>query len=156
MSKAISTSLQIPRQQGCYILVLALLEDESIVVGKLGAFRFQKGYYLYVGSALGESGLAGRIRHHLQPGKLHWHIDYLRAAAQLVEIWISDTRQRKECNWAERLAAFLPLSRPYIGFGSSDCRCISHLFYCPSAAALDQLRRTVQEQGMKGICQSSD
>lgn len=133
-----------PSAKGNYILVLWLAEQQSLRVGKLGEFAFQAGYYLYVGSAWGVGGLAARLKHHLKPQKLHWHIDYLRSVAQLQEIWFTLEEQNSEwdneCRWAAELAGLSQLSRPYRGFGSSDCRCVAHLFYCPSAEALSLVR----------------
>ncbi len=146
-----------PRAKGSYILVLWLAAPQVLRVGKLGEFAFQAGYYLYVGSACGAGGLAGRLKHHLKPQKLHWHIDYLRSVAQLQEIWFTEDRQHNEsnndwqqsewhseCQWAAELAKLNQLSCPYRGFGSSDCRCVAHLFYCPSADALSLVRLALQ------------
>lgn len=132
--------LSFPRAKGSYVLVLWLAESRTLDVGKLGQFDFRAGYYLYVGSAFGAGGLAGRLKHHLNPQKTHWHIDYLRAIAELQEIRFTAEEQRRECQWAAELAKLPQLSRPYPGFGSTDCRCVSHLFYCPSAMALSIVR----------------
>jgi len=48
----------------------------AIRVGKLGVLPLQPGFYVYVGSAHGPSGLRARLAHHLGPGsRRHWHID---------------------------------------------------------------------------------
>lgn len=129
----------LPRAKGSYVLVLWLAESRTIKVGKLGQFDFRTGYYLYVGSAFGAGGLAGRLKHHLNPRKLHWHIDYLRAIAELQEIWFTAEEQRRECQWAAELAKLPQCSRPYPGFGSTDCRCVSHLFYCSAEQAVSEI-----------------
>jgi len=45
---------------------------------------------MFVGSAFGPGGLRSRIKHHTQPVRsAHWHIDYLRQAANVIDIWHS-------------------------------------------------------------------
>jgi Uri superfamily endonuclease len=116
--------------KGTYALVLHLEHREEIAVGKLGTFIFPAGYYLYVGSALGPGGLEARLaRHRRRDKKLRWHVDYLLEHAQLVEVWSVASTDRRECLWAQA-ARKLPGSEiPVPGFGSSDCRCPSHLIY---------------------------
>ena len=64
------------KTSGSYILLLDLDNNLEIPVGKLGNISFQKGHYVYVGSAL--NGLDARIKRHLRKHKkIHWHIDYL-------------------------------------------------------------------------------
>jgi len=112
--------------KGSYLLLILLDSDVSTTVGKLGTFRFPGGYYLYAGSALG--GLRGRIERHLyKEKKLHWHIDYLLADSRVCEVWVVSSGERLECLLA-RTALNLPgATGPIIGFGSSDCRCRTHL-----------------------------
>lgn len=99
-------------------------------MGRLGDIDFNKGFYVYVGSALGPGGLAGRLRHHLRPAENpHWHMDYLGRTAKIKEIWTCPGPRRREHEWA---GVFTRPDRPAVpvkGFGSSDCRCPSHLFY---------------------------
>lgn len=116
--------------QGTYVLILRLLRDHRIQVGKLGSFEFRLGFYAYVGSAFGPGGLAGRLKHHMTPAvRPHWHIDYLRKVAVLKQVWLSESEARREHDWAV-LAQKLPGATPSVrGFGSSDCRCETHLFY---------------------------
>lgn len=114
---------------GTYILVLLLAQPTRAVVGALGALDLKSGYYLYVGSAL--NGLAGRLRRHSRTDSKHlyWHIDYLRAHATLVEVWWTLSTERLECDWAAALRRLPGEPEPVAGFGASDCRCSSHLFY---------------------------
>jgi len=42
--------------KGSYILVIFLSKDVKIEIGALGALSFSKGYYLHVGSAMGNVG----------------------------------------------------------------------------------------------------
>lgn len=115
---------------GTYILVLSLPNCRSISVGSLGMVPFDRGYYMYIGSAFGPGGLNARIGRHLRYiKKHHWHIDYLAAEASIIEVWYSKQDDRHECRWAEVLEEESDLTIPVAGFGSSDCSCSSHLFY---------------------------
>ena len=111
--------------KGSYILVIELTEDREISAGKLGIINFSNGYYAYVGSALG--GLQSRINRHLrQNKKIHWHIDYLLKEAYIRQIITCRTDKRIECKIAQILGSRF---NSIYGFGSSDCRCRSHLFF---------------------------
>ena len=111
--------------KGGYILVVELADDEETQVGKLGLVLFPGGFYAYVGSAM--KGLESRIARHLRQGKnLHWHIDYLLDKAKVSQIILCETAERVECLLAQALARVFP---PVPGFGASDCRCQSHLFW---------------------------
>jgi len=110
---------------GSYLLILRLRKARDISIGKLGSFRFKKGYYLYVGSA--KRGLSKRIeRHKRKNKKFFWHIDYLRAYAAFHKVIPIRTNQDLECRLAAKLKEFADWSIP--GFGSSDCQCETHLF----------------------------
>lgn len=117
-------------KKGSYIIALYLKTSKNIQIGKLGTFHFQKGYHAYVGSALGPGGLSARLNHHLKiTNKPHWHIDYLRKETIIKEIWVSEQEDRLEHIWAEKLKGQKNASIPVPGFGSSDCRCATHLVY---------------------------
>jgi sugar fermentation stimulation protein A len=113
------------KDSGSYILILHLTKDASIEVGKLGVLSFQKGYYLYVGSA--KRNLKKRMARHMRRRKnLFWHIDYLREAADhCIPIPVRSSTPL-ECLIAKRLSKIVDWSVPK--FGSSDCRCDTHLF----------------------------
>jgi Uri superfamily endonuclease len=118
---------QLPRTPGTYALVLELPRPVEIEVGRLGKVFFNAPFYIYVGSALGSGGLAARLRHHLRrAARPHWHIDYLRRCTEIREIWLSEGDRHFECSWSKKLAG-TPAAQPVTGFGSSDCRCESHL-----------------------------
>ncbi|MBK9711431.1 MAG: GIY-YIG nuclease family protein [Kouleothrix sp.] len=132
--------------KGIYLLLLRLdAELADLQVGRLGRYRCAAGHYLYVGSAFGPGGLAARLAHHERPAKArpHWHIDYLRAQARLIEAWAVGSTLRRECCWARALAAEPGLSIPIPGFGATDNGCISHLLYSPSRPALRLLTETL-------------
>lgn len=97
---------------------MELSHDTEIEVGKLGSILFKKGTYIYVGSAPSEKRLERHLR---EDKKLHWHIDYLLEKALTTKIYIV---KGKECEVAQKID--LPCIK---GFGCSDCRCDSHLFY---------------------------
>jgi Uri superfamily endonuclease len=127
---------------GTYLLLLHLDADERIEVGRLGELDFRKGWYIYVGSAFGPGGVGARLRRHLrQDKKRHWHIDYLRACASVREVWLCTAPLRLEHRWAERLQEASRSCRPVRAFGSSDCRCPSHLFYFANRPGHATLRR---------------
>jgi len=121
--------------KGTYILVIFLKEDCKIEIGSLGKIFFSKGYYLYVGSAMGNYGsatLINRVKRHILDSKykkLHWHIDYLldNPNSILIKIYFIPSSNSYECKLAEEI---LLCSSNYIeNFGSSDCLCKSHLLY---------------------------
>ncbi|MFQ6014179.1 MAG: DUF123 domain-containing protein [Anaerolineae bacterium] len=88
---------------------------------------------MYVGSALGPGGLTARLTRHLHRNKaLHWHIDHLLQCARLLEIWAIVSPERLECRWATVVRQLYGATSPVPGFGSSDCRCPSHLTYLPT------------------------
>ena len=110
---------------GSYILLIELPEQRRIPVGRLGIIDFLNGFYVYLGSAM--NGLESRVKRHLRRDKkLHWHIDYLLSQAHIVEVILLPGEQRIECALAQALARTFP---PIPHFGSSGCRCKSHLFF---------------------------
>jgi len=113
-----------------------LVQDEiTINVGALGDLLFEKGYYLYIGSAMGHSGsstLLNRVKRHISPSshkKVHWHIDYLLKNTNnlITLIYLIPSSQRLECEIARAISIISESSIK--NFGSSDCDCDSHLFY---------------------------
>jgi Uri superfamily endonuclease len=115
---------------GTYILLLRLRQPASISIGRLGRFDMAAGYYAYIGSAFGPGGLPGRLHHHVRPVRRpHWHIDYLRAAAPVQSVWYAIQQVPREHAWAGLFETLPQVVCPIPGFGSSDCRCHSHLFY---------------------------
>jgi Uri superfamily endonuclease len=132
---------------GTYALVVFLKDNLRLRIGRLGVHNFPPGYYVYAGSALG--GLSGRLKRHLRPEKrLHWHIDYLLQHAVISQIWYTRSGNRLECTW-NSIVSILPGAVPSVpGFGSSDCRCTSHLTYFPAAPSFEIFRQKLQENGL--------
>ena len=123
-------TLDLPSQPGTYALLLEATAMREVPIGKLGLLHMLPGIYVYVGSALGPGGLAARIdRHALREKTLHWHIDYLRAATRLIAVWFARGAKHRECRWSRMLEQADGAQIPLDGFGSSDCRCRSHLQY---------------------------
>ncbi|MDP6607348.1 MAG: GIY-YIG nuclease family protein [Dehalococcoidia bacterium] len=123
---------------GAYVLLFGLAQDEEIEVGRLGTVRFQRGHYGYVGSAMGSGGLDARIARHLRAEKnCHWHIDHLLARASVSGALELETVTRIECALSDALDRGKASTTPVRGFGSSDCRCRSHLRYF-GASDLDE------------------
>lgn len=128
------STMIIPSKPGSYVLVLTAAETATIRIGRLGDLAVIPGYYLYVGSALGTGGLAGRLRHHTGfVDRPHWHVDYLRTATELCAIGWLVAPARMEHTWALALAQTPGCSVPMPRFGASDCHCLAHLFYLPTA-----------------------
>ena len=116
--------------KGVYILKLEMDKDTVIRVGKLGIIRFKKGYYAYIGSALGPGGFKRVTRHfNVASGKnmtRKWHIDYLLPHSKVVSAVLMPTEDSIECSVAKAVGE-LCVGIP--GFGCSDCSCSSHLFF---------------------------
>lgn len=132
----------LPAESGTYILLLESGQYSDVAIGRFATLALQPGWYLYVGSAFGPGGLRARVGRHLRRHKSsRWHIDYLRSRTQLRQIWYCNEKQRRESLWAGELAKMPGLTIPLAGFGASDRRGESHLFYtaaCPKAAAFRQ------------------
>jgi sugar fermentation stimulation protein A len=109
---------------GIYHLLLCLRRPRKLRVGRLGIHDFPAGHYVYTGRA--RRGLDGRLARHMRKRKTrHWHIDYLTAVADIKEIRVN--KSNEECR-SHRAVMKLPGAQVIVpGFGSSDCRCPSHL-----------------------------
>ena len=116
-----------------YCLLLHKPEAGRIAVGRLGVIYFPGGYYIYTGSAV--RGLKARIeRHKRRRKKPHWHIDYLRRSSQIVEVAVY--AGPSECGLNAEVSAMKGARVVAAGFGSSDCRCETHLYHFRSRPAL--------------------
>ena len=110
---------------GDYFIVLRLSEAAEISVGSLGRIHFPAGYYVYVGSA--RKNLEARLaRHQRRRKKLHWHIDYLREAAEVAAVIPVRTQDDLEEEMA--LAVSRIAGWQIDGFGATDKPSRSHLF----------------------------
>jgi len=117
------------KDRGSYLLIVEIPRKTRLQAGGLAGRNFPKGYYVYVGSAMGD--LSSRLaRHQRKTKKLRWHIDYLTAKADRIVPLPIRSSERLECEIAEALSAILEPGPG--GFGSSDCRCATHLFFSPT------------------------
>ena len=113
--------------RGTYALLIEAEQKVHVQIGKLGKFRFPQGLYIYIGSA--KNNLEKRIERHLKKEKkLFWHIDYLLQApcVRIKKVWAG--AEGEECSLAAAMASGSAFQIPAPGFGSSDCRCKTHLF----------------------------
>lgn len=127
--------------KGIYVLLMFLSKDKEIEIGSLGNIKFLKGFYVYVGSS--QINLEKRILRHLSKNKkLFWHIDYFLNSKniKILSIFYKNVEKIKECETAETLnESYLPIKN----FGSSDCKCISHLFYLKDTNNLEGILRNL-------------
>ena len=115
------------RDRGAYLLVLENDRPQVVSVGSLGRLRLHPGFYVYVGSGMGALR-ARTARHYKKTKKRFWHIDYLTPEhVQPRRLYLIRGTDRTESALAKRLK---PLASTTVrGFGSSDSRDDSHLFF---------------------------
>lgn len=112
--------------KGSYLLIIHLSSAKEIKIGKLGLINFKPGHYIYTGSAM--NSLEKRVKRHFSNDKkLWWHIDYLTVKAEPLYA-LAIPHKKVECSLASQLSTIFA---PIKGFGCSDCKCNSHLFYSP-------------------------
>lgn len=111
--------------KGIYILLIKIKKNLKIKIGSLGVIEFNKGCYAYVGSS--QNNLIKRVhRHYSNNKKIHWHIDYLlnNDKAVIKSVYCKELSKEWECRIAKELSDKGEIVQ---GFGSSDCKCSSHL-----------------------------
>jgi Uri superfamily endonuclease len=124
----------------CYFLFIRLEEDTPIEVGKKGTILFRRGFYCYVGRA--KRNVVARLRRHLrQKKRKHWHIDFLLQKGKIT--WVVLLESDAECFLADFLRRHPLVEDAVFGFGSSDCRCPSHLFFLGEHCAPSVLLRGI-------------
>lgn len=117
------------RQNGwCLCSFIIWVKKRKIRIGKLGPLVFARGLYFYMDRAL--NGLEKRINRHLRKRKRHfWHIDYLLEYSEILGIiYVFTSHGENECKIASHLGKRF---KSIENFGSSDCKCRSHLFFKP-------------------------
>lgn len=86
-----------------YILIIYSDKPFSVMVGKLGFISFNRGYYLYIGSA--KKSLRTRLLRHISRIKNNfWHIDYILSDSYpsfIVDIMINP--KACECTISQKL-----------------------------------------------------
>jgi len=133
----------IKKSEATYILTIYVSENFKIRVGQLGEVSFKKGDYIYIGSARG--CLEARLRRHLKRDKKSfWHIDYLlkNRRTQISKIWV--ILESIECEIAEVFCRNPITEIVRKGFGSSDCKCVTHLFYIKDK---EKIEKVLKEKG---------
>ena len=134
----------LPSLPGTYALLLRSNAEQDLQVGSLGNQKLLPGFFVYVGSAFGPGGLKARIGHHRHTfSRPHWHIDYLNEYLSPAEVWYTYDATHREDHWSQVLAVARGASIPLPGFGSSDCRCISPLYFFPARPSSNYFRRKV-------------
>jgi sugar fermentation stimulation protein A len=117
------------RDKGGYLMVFCNEEPFNKVIGSLGERKFEKGYYVYAGSAM--QGLEKRIKRHLKKNKkIRWHLDYISPYhMKALKVYPIMRKDRIEEHLVQGLLRFSP---GYVeGFGASDSEAPSHFFYFP-------------------------
>lgn len=112
--------------KGIYVLIITVDKDIAASIGALPEMEFNEGLYAYVGSA--QTNLEKRVARHLSRTKRKfWHIDYLLGmeSVSVLKVFQKKDPRSEECKFAKKLDK---IGHAIIGFGSSDCRCESHLF----------------------------
>ncbi|WP_455365529.1 GIY-YIG nuclease family protein [Kaarinaea lacus] len=133
-------------KKGTYIVVAEAKRTFTCQVGKLGGLAGKRGFYLYVGSALGSGGVNARVGHHLRIAeKPRWHFDYLRPAVIPRRIWYCRSLNRCEHQWASVLAELPGAEIPLEKFGATDCQCQTHLYYFRKEPDIEEFRKTLKQ-----------
>jgi len=113
-------------RKGAYVLIFDMPETQ-IKVGALGIVDIREGTYCYVGSAM--NGLDQRIGRHLsKKKKVHWHIDHLTTVCGRIEAYEAAAPGTTECELG-KIVLDKGGSGYAAGFGCSDCKCPTHLFF---------------------------
>lgn len=121
--------------RGAYVLIIDLKKDHSIHLKSLGELEFEKGTWIYIGSAMGNgsTNLENRLRRHFRSEKtIHWHIDHLLNSNSIIRssVW-SENARPVECEIAKSIENMEGIQKGPRGFGASDCKnkCWTHLYH---------------------------
>lgn len=135
--------------KGIYVLIISVGEDIMVNIGALGNMKFDRGLYAYVGSAQGS--LEKRVERHLGKDKRKfWHIDYLldNDAAKVLKVFYKKAKKHEECQIAEKVGKAGVRIK---GFGSSDCRCRSHLTKIQDYGFLEEFMKKLNWQNSRAL-----
>jgi Uri superfamily endonuclease len=135
--------------KGVYCLVFRN-QSCALEIGSLGPVHFREGWHVYVGSALGPGGLKRAVRHirlfRKKDRPPRWHVDRLLLSKEfsLEAVVCAPVGAPAECAVAGACGwHYIP------GFGSSDCTCPSHLFFC-THPPVTAILRTMERLGLNG------
>jgi Uri superfamily endonuclease len=113
---------------------------------KLGRVLFQRGFYAYTGSALGNgaTNLRHRIARHIKKEKTkRWHIDFLLSNKEVnvAQVIVAGSHVNRECQINGLIRSIDGAAIPINGFGSSDCKqnCGSHLIYLGNKCSFQEI-----------------
>lgn len=128
--------------KGTYLLLIKVNDHTTIKIGAQGEIPFKRGFYIYVGSAMGTKGsttLLNRVKRHVRTKdqkRVHWHIDYFlnSVLTHIRRLYLIPSKEKIECYLASRLAN--TAEEIISNFGCSDCSCPGHLFYFNSNGSL--------------------
>lgn len=133
--------------KGSYCLIINQENDSEIEIGKrLRKINFDKGHYVYVGSAM--NSLEARLNRHLSDEKkIHWHVDYLLKQTEITDIIYNESTRRIECELSQYLSTKTDGIKD---FGCSDCDCESHLYYFKNRdEAIEQVENAYKSIAME-------
>lgn len=110
---------------GAYILYFEV--NESIFIERPREANIS-GPLAYVGSALGKAGFQRVVRHLAfnESKNITWHIDQILRKTKPRCVYLMPSSEKIECKLSETFSS--KFSIPVKHFGSSDCKCDSHLF----------------------------
>jgi len=132
---------------GSYILCIQLKKPIKKRIGSLGYLKFEKGYYCYVGSAMGNSmTLENRVFRHLRKKKKKkWHIDYFLDSkhAKIFKVLFLPSQKKLE----EKISSLLEKEADLTikNFGSSDCKTKGNLHYFRKKSKLEKVLENLLE-----------
>ena len=135
--------------RGVYTLIIDLQEGLSFRLNSLGDLSFEKGTWIYIGSAMGNgsTSLENRIRRHFRSEKtIHWHIDHLLKSNSKIRaaIW-AESSTHIECDISKNIEQIKNIFPGPKGFGASDCRkkCWTHLYHSKVETGLEKKIQSV-------------
>ena len=127
-------------------MLLSINKGINVGVGALGVKHIEKGVYAYVGSA--QNCLKKRVERHLRRKKRKfWHIDYLLDSedVRIFKVFVMEVGKAEECKMSNIIGNY---GISIKGFGSSDCKCESHLF---RVGGYDFLRQYMKELAVETL-----
>ena len=131
--------------KGSYFLVI-WLERDKLVQTKKKSFKLNRGYYVYIGSAM--NSLEKRVaRHFRKDKKLHWHVDFLLKEAELLDAYLIPSEERLEEKLSGDVAKF---ADGIEGFGASDLKGVhTNLYYFDEVNPEKKLENLLSNLGLR-------